>query len=157
MYLIRGVWPSSWREQAVGQGQVIAPQLELVELNCDWTPRDGACCRCRRCTHLLLPGGKHNYCLQEAQLLSFQGSWCLKILFNLRQEAGVMWPAGPRRLKPLEGQCHLLGFWKPLRMWEDTTGSKCQPDFPTVHDGLRVEIAWLAVNTETTCAFKLQM
>ena len=73
MYLIGGVCPNSWHEKAVIQGQVIAPQLKLIELDCDWSPRDGACCGCRRCTHLLLPGGKHNHCLQEAQLLSIQG------------------------------------------------------------------------------------
>ena len=79
MYLIGGVWPNSWRNKAVIQGQVIAPQLKLMELDCDWSPRNGACCGCRRCTHLLLPGGKHNHCLQEAQLLSFQGRWLLQI------------------------------------------------------------------------------
>ena len=79
MYLIRGVWPGSWREKAVSQGQVITPQLELVELDCDWTSRDGACRGCRRCTHLLLPSGKHNHGLQKAQLLLIQGRWLLQM------------------------------------------------------------------------------
>ena len=79
MYLIGGIWPNSWREKAVSQGQVIAPQLELVEFDCDWSPRDRACCGCRRCTHLLLPRGKHNHCLQKAQLLPIQRRWLLQI------------------------------------------------------------------------------
>ena len=81
-------------------------------------------------------------------------------LFKLRLEAGLRWPAGPKKLNPPEGRCHVLDFWQPLDMRKDSTGSNCQPDTPTVHDALRFKttsLNALAVHTETTCAFKLQM
>ena len=64
MDLLRRVWPAIWCQKLVSERQIVASQLELVELDCGWGPHDRTS-NCDRCAYAWVTSHSNCHSLRQ--------------------------------------------------------------------------------------------